>query len=88
MKLLRRAAADSLGGTDAEALIEEARRRQRRRWWTIGSLVLVVAVPRDSGCLERRIGDQAAIIDKAQPSQDPGEHARFGQEGHVRLDRL
>ena len=44
MKLLDEQPRTSLGGTDAEALIEEARRRQRRRWWTIGSLVLVVAV--------------------------------------------
>jgi photosystem II stability/assembly factor-like uncharacterized protein len=34
----------TLGGTDAEALIEEARQRQRRRWWSVAIVVLLVAV--------------------------------------------
>ena len=43
MKVLDEQPRTTFGGTEADALIEEARQRQRRRWWSIAIAVLLVA---------------------------------------------
>jgi photosystem II stability/assembly factor-like uncharacterized protein len=61
----------TLGGTEADALIEEARRRQRRRWWSISIAVLFMAV---AGGIAAYLGSPAKT---PPPRSRTGTHTRI-----------